>query len=281
MSTADMLPVWVDGGLVSPDAAMVTALDAGLRSGLGVFATLRAHGTTAPATDLHLQRLHAGADRLGIPFDTDLVHDALHSTLTAPRMQEQVVARITLTAGAVGSSGWPPTPTGRPTLVITLHPAPPLPLLPGRAVTTSARRWPADVKSTSYVASALATREAHAAGADVAVLVDGEDLLETAEGNLFVLLDGMLVTPPDDGRILAGVTRHLLLEAARRCAIPTKVAPLRLRDVARADALMATSSVVLIRTILSIDGVGPGQHENGPEHPIVLRLRDQLSAALD
>jgi branched-subunit amino acid aminotransferase/4-amino-4-deoxychorismate lyase len=97
---------------------------------------------------------------------------------------------------------------------VTLHPAPALPSPATRAVTVTARRWPADIKSTSYVASILATRQAQAAGADTAVLCDGDELLETAEGNLLAMIDGVLVTPEADGRLLPGVTRELVLEEA-------------------------------------------------------------------
>jgi len=274
-------PVWVDGGLVTDAGAVVSALDAGLRSGWGVFETLRAHGTATLASHLHLERLGVGARRLHIPFDATLVERALRETLAAPRQVRDVVVRITLTAGPVdATSGWPPTPSGSPTLVVALHPAPPLPLRPAHAVTTSARRWPADVKSTSYLASVLATHQAREAGAEIAVLTDGDELLETAEGNLFAIIDGTLVTPPDDGRLLPGVTRRLLLEAAAELAIPARTEALRLCDVARAETLAVSSSVAGLRTILSLDGQvpsgAPSASEQASEHPVLVTLREQL-----
>jgi branched-chain amino acid aminotransferase len=269
----------------------VSALDVGLRSGVGVFETLRAHGGATLAADRHVARLGHGAARLAIPFDRARVEEALQAVLSAPRALHEVVVRITLTAGPLAaSSGWPPAPEGRPTLVVTVHPAPPLPLPPALAVTTRARRWPADVKSTSYVASVLATAEARAAGADLAVLVDGEELLETAEGNLFALIDGTLVTPADDGRLLPGVTRGLVLEAATALGVPTRTGPLRRADLAAADALAVSSSVGGLRTVLSVDGVRPGgtgrvvdhgehgEHGDHGEHAVVLALRDLLEA---
>jgi len=295
------LPAWLDDRLVGPDGLTVSALDAGLRSGWGVFETLRAHGRSTLAVERHLARLEQGARRLGIATDVDHVRSALSATLAAPRDVAEVAVRITLTAGPVagpvaaatglemGVPGWPPAPVGRPTLVITLHPAPLLPLPPARAVTTSARRWPADVKTTSYVASVLATQEARAAGADVAVLVDGDELLETAEGNLFMLLDGRLVTPPADGRILAGVTRELALEAAETIGVRTRVAPLRRHDVARAEALFVTSSVAGVRTIVRLDDVdvpardatGEGSTVGVTESWIVTALREALERQRD
>jgi len=253
------LPAWLDDGPVATELLLVSGLDAGLRSGWGVFETLRAHGRVARAAERHLARLAQGAQRLGIPVEIDRVRRALEATLAAPRDVHEVAVRITLTAGPVATpdadAAWPPAPEGRPTLVVTLHPAPRLPLPPARAVTTSARRWPADVKSTSYVASVLASREARAAGAEVAVLVDGEELPATAEGNLFAHIDDVIVTPAADGRLLAGVTRELLLEAAASLGVETRVGPLRRSDVARAQALLVSSSVAGLRSLTSLDDV--------------------------
>jgi branched-subunit amino acid aminotransferase/4-amino-4-deoxychorismate lyase len=271
------LPAWLDDGPVAASSATVRASDAGLRSGLGVFETLRAHGTALLAADRHLERLVHGAARLAIAVDTDRVAHALTATLAAPRDVHEVAARITLTAGPVAGDRWPATPIGPATLLITLHPAPPLPLPAVSAVTVTARRWPADVKSTSYLASVLAQREAAAAGADVAVLVDGDELLETAEGNLIALIDGELVTPPDDGRLLAGVTRGLVLEEGERLGLASREASLRHADVARADVLLVTSAVSGLRTVRTLDG-SPVRGSDGASdtHPVAADLRAAL-----
>jgi branched-chain amino acid aminotransferase len=284
VSVSGSLPAWLDDRLVEPEALLVSGFDAGLRSGWGVFETLRAHGPVTPAPERHLDRLARGAQRLGIPIDEARVRSALMATLAAPRDVHEVAVRITLTAGPVAGADWPPAPVGRPTLVVTLHPAPRLPLPPARAITTAARRWPADVKTTSYVASVLASREARAAGADVAVLVDGDELLETAEGNLFALIDGELVTPPADGRLLAGVTRELVLEAADTLRVPTRIAPLLRRDVARAATLFVTSSIAGLRTIVALDDLvvpGPAGLASTSEAPVVGQLRDALQRQLN
>lgn len=228
--------------------------DAGLRSGWGVFETLRAHGTATTAVERHLARLADGAGRLGIAVDVGRVRVALEATLAAPRDVHEVAARVTLTAGPVDTTTWPSLPLGAPTLAVTLHPAPPLPRPPARAVTVTARRWPADVKSTSYVASILATREAQASGADTAVLCDGEELLETAEGNLLAIVDGVLVTPDADGRLLAGVTRDLTLEAATRLGVPVRTGPLRHADLMTAEVVIVSSAVNGLRSVAQLDG---------------------------
>lgn len=273
------LPAWCDDGPVVADARTISALDAGLRSGIGVFETLRAHGTRTLAADRHVTRLVVGARRLAIPVDTAQVTAALAATLALPREVDEVAVRLTVTAGAVADDAWPPAPRDAPRLLITLHPAPALPLPAVGAATVGARRWPADVKSTSYLASVLAQRDAQAAGADVGVLVDGEELLESAEGNLLVLADGTLTTPPDDGRLLPGVTRDLVLEAAEQRSIRIRRSEVRREDLVAADAVLLTSAVSGLRTVHTFDGAHVrGSDRDGDPHPSITVLRAALEA---
>jgi branched-subunit amino acid aminotransferase/4-amino-4-deoxychorismate lyase len=206
-------PAFVDGRVIpAGQPAMVPAHDAGFRTGWGAFTTLRARGVDAALLERHVTRLADDAAAIGIPIGADDVLVAARSLLAVERGVDQVVVRITVTAGGpVDVDAWPQVAAGHASLVITLHAAPALPAPPVRAITHDARRWPGAVKSTSYLASVLATRDARAAGADVAVLCDGDELLETAEGNLFALLDDELADAAwPDGRLLPGLTRELV-----------------------------------------------------------------------
>ena len=76
----------------------------------------------------------------------------------------------------------------------------------------------------------------------LAVDLDGT-VLEAAWANVFLLDDdGVLVTPPADGRILPGLTRSRLLAAEH---LSTRVAPILLDELTGARAIVLTSSVRL------------------------------------
>ena len=55
-------------------------------------------------------------------------------------------------------------------------------------------------------------------------------VLEGSRSNLWGVVDGVLVTPPVDGRILDGVTRAALLEVCAREGLPCRIGPLRLEE---------------------------------------------------
>jgi branched-subunit amino acid aminotransferase/4-amino-4-deoxychorismate lyase len=276
------LPAWVDGRITTAGEPTIALSDVGFRSGLGVFETMRVEGDSVLGLTAHLARLQVGADRIGTGLDPTtlptILTAALGTLLAVARggTEADLVARVTVTGGPLAASAnWPPQPVGGAggaTIAITLHIAPSLPLPPATAVRVAGLRWPADVKSTSYLSSVLATREAQAQGADVAVFHAGDELLEAAEGNLLLLGDGWVVTPATDGRVLAGVTRGLVLDVARAAGLQVVERSVWMSDLTTARALITTSAVQRIREITRLDDLQlPG------DAPTVRLLRDGLA----
>jgi para-aminobenzoate synthetase/4-amino-4-deoxychorismate lyase len=93
------------------------------------------------------------------------------------------------------------------------------------------RRWLEQIEAVAGegVAALLATRSC--------------ELLETTRANVFLLRGGVAATPPAEGAILAGVTRAVALERARRAAIPARELPLTLADLRVADVVLLLSSL--------------------------------------
>ena len=107
------------------------------------------------------------------------------------------------------------------------------------------------------------------------LLVDADGtVLETGRANLFAVLDGTVVTPPADGRILPGVVRARALEALRRSGRPVDERALRLEELAAATEVFVTNSVAGVHPVGSVDGVArwsPG--------PVAHALRSLLAPA--
>ena len=81
---------------------------------------------------------------------------------------------------------------------------------------------------------------AQAAGCFDALLVDGTDVLECCRANVLVVRNDRIVTPPADGRILPGIARRFLMDAAALGVMEHRVGPGGLRG---ADALLLINSV--------------------------------------
>jgi branched-chain amino acid aminotransferase len=128
--------------------------------------------------------------------------------------------------------------------------------------------------SGAYITSSLAKTEAVKSGFDEALLLNSRGKVSEASGmNLFIVRDGVLITPGVDQDILEGITRASVLELAQAMGIPTLERPVDKTELFVADEVFLTGTaarVTPIRRIETTDLVGP--------RPIMERLRDRLTA---
>jgi para-aminobenzoate synthetase/4-amino-4-deoxychorismate lyase len=109
--------------------------------------------------------------------------------------------------------------------------------------------------------------------AATALIVDLDDeLLEAAWGNVFVVERRRLITPPADGRLLPGITRTLLLEAAPSLRLEPREEPISLARARAAEALLLTSSL-RHAVPASLDG------DPRPAHELAARVRRVLAGS--
>lgn len=206
--------IWVDGGLRDTADATVSVLDHGLTVGDGVFETLKATGGQAFALTRHLRRLARSARGMGLPEpDADEVARACEAVLAANPMPHARL-RVTYTGG--------PSPLGSdrgeagPTLVVAASPAPAHPAAGGVVTvpwTRNERGALTGLKTTSYGENVVALARAREQGATEAVFANTAGrLCEGTGSNVFVVLDGRLLTPPLSSGCLAGITRELVVE---------------------------------------------------------------------
>jgi para-aminobenzoate synthetase/4-amino-4-deoxychorismate lyase len=92
-------------------------------------------------------------------------------------------------------------------------------------------------------------------GKPVPLLFDrGDEMLEAGRGNVFAALDGLLRTPPADGRILPGTARAAAIEVARDEGIEVREQRLTREDLFAADEVFLTGSVRGVEPADSLDG---------------------------
>jgi len=245
-----MTVVWINGEVSPVEEARVSPLDHGLLTGDGVFETLRVYQGVPFATRRHLERLVRSAAALDLPVpDLSVLREAMEIVVTRNDLDAGRM-RITITGG-VGSLGsdradceptvivagsalvdWPPTAD------VVVAPWP-----------RNERGALAGIKTVSYGENVVALAYARDDGADEALFANlAGDVCEGTGTNVFVVLDGRLVTPPLSSGCLAGVTRELLLELGGVVEEDTPVAAL-----AGAEEAFLTSSTREVQPIRAID----------------------------
>lgn len=269
--------VWLNGAIVPESAACVSVRDHGLLVGDGVFESVRITSGQAFAVGRHLARLARSAAALGLELPgTGELREAVGAVLAATGIVEGRL-RITATSGPGAFSS--ARPRGRATVVVAAEEAPPW--SPHVAVITVP--WPrnergavAGVKTTSYAENVLALQRAHAAGAGEAVFANTRgELCEGTGTNVFLVLEGRLLTPPLSSGCLAGVTRDLALEitGATEHTVP-------LAALAEAQEAFLTSTTRNVHPISAVDGVAlpacPGPATSGARQAFVDLMAETL-----
>lgn len=122
------------------------------------------------------------------------------------------------------------------------------------AVTRNDIRWSrSHIKSLNLLPNVLLLEEAKQHQAIEAILIRDGHAIEGTRHNLFMVTDGVIITPPIDQYTLGGITRDVILELARENDIPAQVRPIPVAELFKAEEVWITSSVTEICPITKID----------------------------
>ncbi|MDQ3932123.1 MAG: branched-chain amino acid transaminase [Actinomycetota bacterium] len=272
--------IWMDGELVPWEEANVHVLTPTLHYGYGVFEGIRAYATDrGPAAfhlEAHVSRLFASAKIYPpldeIPYAHSEIVAAVKATIRANGHEGGCYIRPIVYLG-YGEMGVNPLPS-RPQMAIATWEW-------GaylgeeafergvRVMTSSFRRIgkntipPAAKACGQYLNSSLAKVEAVRAGYDEAIMLSEEGFISEGTGeNVFIVRDGVLLTPPLSDGPLGGITRASVMQIARDLDIPVQETSLVRSDLYLADEAFLTGTAAEVVPIRSADGRGIG--ERGP-----------------
>ena len=204
---------WVNGNLVDPLEGTVSAVDHGIVVGDGVFETLKVTNGVPFAISRHVKRLGFSAQGLGISLpDEDLVRKAINEVLDKDPSAERL--RVTWSSGPGPLSSTRGDSGG--TLSVASSPGTDWPV----SEKVHLSEWTRNengaltgLKTTSYAENVRALHSAHEVGCSEAVFLNTSGWLCEGTGtNIFLVVDGTLITPDLSSGCLAGITRELVLE---------------------------------------------------------------------
>ncbi len=260
----------IDGVLSPLDEARVSVRDRAFLYGDSVFETLRTYGGRPFALDEHLGRLErsAGLVFIDMPVAREVLVKEIHEAIAAAGNEESYI-RVMVTRGS-GELGLDPGLAVKPlrvVLVTELHAPGAAAYADGISAITHAVRRPADATSVAgakignYLTSVLAMRDARAAGAQEALVVDASSrVVEGATSNVFFAAGGRIITPPLDAGILPGITRARVLEAANAIGVSVELRAPGIEELPRFDEIFISSSIRELLAVVRLDGrvVGSG-----------------------
>jgi branched-chain amino acid aminotransferase len=282
--------IWMDGKLVDWDDARIHVLTHTLHYGSGVFEGIRAYPTAnGPAvfrlTD-HIRRLHESADLflIEMPYSVEELVEAVKETIRVNGVESCYIRPIVyLGYGEMGLN-----PLTSPVQVsIAVWPWGTYLGDEGlkhgvRMKVSSWRRIdpnvnPAAAKGTGiYVNSSLAKVEALKAGYDEAIMLNTHGFVAECTGeNVFIVRDGVLVTPPLSSGALEGLTRDSVITIARDLGYEVREDNLLRSDLYLADEAFLTGTAAEIVPMRSVD-----DREIGEPGEITRKIQETYFAAV-
>lgn len=132
------------------------------------------------------------------------------------------------------------------------------------AITVQDFRWGrCDIKATGLLANVLMKQQAADAGAQEAIILRGDEVLEGSSMSIFVVNNGSVATPPNSHRILPGTTRDAAIEIVNG-VMPVEIRPIRLDELRAADEVWLSASTRNVIPVGKIDGRPVGAGKPGP-----------------
>lgn len=280
------LKVYLNGRFVPRDQACIPITDRGFLFGDSVYEVIPAYGGAPLRLAQHLDRLDRSlaAIHMANPLShAEWARVIAELTAQLPGQDQQLYIQVTRGAPEEREHR---IPEGlAPTVLATTR------TLPQRrsdadqqgisAITLDDIRWQrCDIKATTLLANVLAHHHAREEGVDEAILVRDGRALEGTASNLFIVSQGLLITPPTDNCILPGITRDLVLELAQEEGIPYAEASIAAADLEQAQEIWLTSSTREIRPVTRLNGKPVGDGQPGPLWRRTCRLLDAYKERL-
>ena len=258
--------VYLNGKFLPQEQATVSVLDRGFIFGDGVYELIPVYSRHSFRLAEHLRRLQTSLDsiRLSNPYSVD-EWTRLITELIAQNAGEDQSVYLHVTRGVAPRDHAFPANTP-PTVFMMSNPL--LTSIRAQcevgvpAISQPDNRWGrCDIKAIALLPNILLRQLAVDAGSVETVLFRDGFLTEGAASNIFAVKKGVILAPPKDHHMLAGITYDLVLELAGENGIPTEVRQLTEARVRAADELWITSSTKEVLPIIQLDGrpIGSGK----------------------
>ena len=250
----------------------ISAFDRGFLYGDGLFETMRSYDGNIFKLDEHLSRLFDSAKiiRIKMPYSKEKLKNLICKTLKEKRLKDAYI-RITVTRGKSAFS-LKQDRRQKPNVMIIVKRYEGYPeAFYSRGITATISRIRQNehsplskIKSLSFLNYILARIYAQDAGFDEAILLNTRgDIAEASTSNIFLVKRGRLVTPSLDSGILPGITRKRVIHIAKNMGITVEEKAVSYKDLAGANEVFFTSSLVELLPVVKIGRISIGSGKPG------------------
>jgi len=248
--------VYLNGQLLPVGEAKISVMDRGFLFGDGIYEVIPAYGGKLFRFDEHMTRLQNSLSAIQLPNPhSGRQWREILSALLEPGLDQAVYLQITRGVAEKRDHAFPKH--AAPTVFAMSSPIEPFNDLRAgvKAISVDDIRWQlCYIKATTLLANILLRQQAVEKGCAEAIMIKDGYLTEGAASNVFAVIDGVLLTPPKNDGILAGITRDVILELAQCNDIPYSEDIISLDALQTASEIWLASSTREIVPVIELDG---------------------------
>ncbi|MBF0256297.1 MAG: D-amino acid aminotransferase [Gammaproteobacteria bacterium] len=261
--------VYLNGDFLPLDQARVPVLDRGFLFGDGVYEVIPAYAGHLFRLDQHLDRLRdsLAAIRMSPPLSHAQWRELLQRLIQGRSGDLGIYLQVTRGADSKRDHEIPQglSPTLFAMATPITPPSPEQAELGISCITLDDIRWAhCNVKAVTLLANVLLKQQAIDEGSQEAILIRDGQAIEGSTSNLFIVKDGLIITPPKGPQLLPGITRDLVLELAAEAGLPYAEASIGFDELQNADEIWMTSSTKEVMAVTRLNGQPFGNGQPGP-----------------
>ena len=277
-----MTTAFLNGDYMALDEARISPMDRGFLFGDGIYEVIPVHDGKPIGFSLHIDRMKKGLSAVEINLDWS--HDQwrdICDKLVDKNGAGNLAVYLQVSRGAdtkrhhAYPKGITPTVFGFASELAASLQSERTAVTPLNISSAEDKRWRrCDIKSTALLGNIIHFQQGQAEGNDEPLLFNAAgELTEGSTTNVFVVKDGMVVTPPLDHQVLPGVTRLMLLDMLRKDgSVTIEERIVTMEEARQADEIWLTSSTREVAPVVQLDGRPVGSGEAGPVWAIARRF---------
>ncbi len=263
--------VYLNGEYMPMSEAKISPMDRGFLFGDGIYEVIPSYDGRLVGFGPHLDRMQDGLDAIEIKLKID---QEAWRTICMELSDKNgggnqgIYFHVSRGADTKRNHAYPEDID--PTVYAFSFEIPPAPepdkskATPYRVSTTEDLRWKrCNIKSTALLGNVMHYQHGHSRGNNETILYNPDrELTEAAACNVYVIKNGVVITPDLDYQKLPGITRLMLIDILRKHGtIPVEERTVTLDELLDADEVWISSSSKELAPVIEIDGkpVADGQ----------------------
>jgi len=264
----------VNGQSVSDAQVKLSIKDMALLYGYSLFETMLVTKGQSVFVNRHLKRLVKSASSLGIKLTRSCEElTMMCSQAVACSGIQEGVLRLTVTAGDGGDAAGSTILSVREGLPYRAEQ-----YAKGAALLTldfprNEKSLLVKHKTANYLENLLGRQKAQRLGYDEGLFLNTQSMVaEGTVSNIFIVQNGVLLTPPVDAGLLPGTVRHLVIEHAPEVGCACMEAHFNHAYIKDADECFLTNALMGVMPVVSLDSYPLGKEEPGKPGSVTKRI---------